>query len=361
MARPQIELYRKDAVFVSREAQDQAFQAIKIALVIPEVMVYPLNEGGTFLLDVDASGRGIGAVLSQIQAGRERVFSYGSRSLNKAERNYCITEQELLAVVFFVQYYRQYLLGRRFSVRSDHQALVWLFSMKEPISKIARWIEILAPFDFCIEYRPGSKQSHCDALSRCESPRDCSCHEVDTSEPLRCGPCKKCQRKAELMLANWPRSPTENTDSTDPNTVEVDPAGAATEGKDQSIPADRIARAVTRAKPWLEVYSHSQMAALQQDDPSIGPVKAAYAESPRPSKDELLIYSHEARHYWSLWDQLRIQEGVFYVQSPANPSSPRLLVPKSLRADIIKQMHDNVAAGHQEVKRTKSHIGRNFY
>jgi len=100
MARPQIELYRKDAVFVSREAQDQAFQAIKIALVIPEVMVYPLNEGGTFLLDVDASGRGIGAVLSQIQAGRERVFSYGSRSLNKAERNYCITEQELLAIVF---------------------------------------------------------------------------------------------------------------------------------------------------------------------------------------------------------------------------------------------------------------------
>ena len=64
------------------------------------------------------------------------------------------------------------------------------------------------------------------------------------------------------MLANWPRSPTENTDSTDPNTVEVDPAGAATEGKDHSIPAERIARAVTRAKPWLEVYSHSQMAAL---------------------------------------------------------------------------------------------------
>jgi len=52
---------------------------------------------------------------------------------------------------------------------------------------------------------------------------------------------------------------------------------------------------------------------------------------------------------------------VLYVQSSANPSNPRLLVPNSLRVDVIKQMHDNVAAGHQEVKRTKSHIGRNFY
>jgi hypothetical protein len=58
--------------------------------------------------------------------------------MNKAERNYCVTEQELLAVVFFVQYFRQYLLGRRFVVKSDHKALTWLFSLQEPNGKIAR-------------------------------------------------------------------------------------------------------------------------------------------------------------------------------------------------------------------------------
>ncbi len=73
----------------------------------PDIMGYSLNDGGPFTLDTDASGSGIGAVLSQIQSGRDKVLSYGSRSLSKAEKNYCITEQELLAVVYFVQYYRQ--------------------------------------------------------------------------------------------------------------------------------------------------------------------------------------------------------------------------------------------------------------
>ena len=81
-----------------------------------------------------------------MQDNKERVSAYASRGLNKTERNYCVTERELLAVVYFVQYFRQYLMGRQFIVRSDHQALVWLFIMKEPNGKIARWIEILAAF-----------------------------------------------------------------------------------------------------------------------------------------------------------------------------------------------------------------------
>lgn len=79
-------------------------------------MGYPLNEG-MFYLDVDASGVGIGAVLAQYQKNRERVISYESRALSRSEKNYCITEKELLAVVYFVQYFRQYLLGRRFTVK----------------------------------------------------------------------------------------------------------------------------------------------------------------------------------------------------------------------------------------------------
>lgn len=136
------------------------------------MMGYQLNDGSEFILDTDSSCFGIGSVLAQTCAGRERVIAYASRAMNKAEHNYCITEKELLAVVFFVQYFRQYLLGRTFVVRTDHQALVWLFSLKEPSGKIDRWIEILAPFDFRIEYSPGKKQGYCDALSRCEQPRD---------------------------------------------------------------------------------------------------------------------------------------------------------------------------------------------
>ena len=71
---------------------------------------------------MDASDIGIAGVLHKEQNGKEKVIAYASRALNKAEKNYCITEKELLAVRFFIEYFRQYLLGRRFLVRSDHQA-----------------------------------------------------------------------------------------------------------------------------------------------------------------------------------------------------------------------------------------------
>ena len=74
------------------------------------------------------------------------VIAYGRRTLNKAETNYCVTDKGLLALRHFVEYYRQYLPGRKFFVRTDHQALVWLFSFKEPKGRIARWLEILSAF-----------------------------------------------------------------------------------------------------------------------------------------------------------------------------------------------------------------------
>jgi len=191
IAKSLTDLTKKDCKFEWTDRCQEAFDRLKGSLTGHDVMGYPLNEGGTFYLDTDASGVGVGAVLSQVQDNRERVIAYASRSLKKPERNYCITEQELLAIVFFMQYFRQYLLGRRFVVRTDHQALTWLFNLKEPSSKIARWIEILAPYDFVIEYRKGNGQGNADGLSRCEDPRDCDCDKVDMSEAFKCGPCKK--------------------------------------------------------------------------------------------------------------------------------------------------------------------------
>ena len=114
-------------------------------------MSFPTDDG-LFILDTDASDETIGAVLSQVQLGREKVIAFGSRSLGKSERNYCATDRELLALKYFVQYYKHYLLGRKFVVRSDHESLKWLYSLKEPKHRIARWIEVLSEFDFELEY-----------------------------------------------------------------------------------------------------------------------------------------------------------------------------------------------------------------
>ena len=119
------------------------------------------------MLDTNASDTGIGAVLSQEDdQGKERVIAYGSRLLSKPEWRCCGTRRELLAVVFFVNKFRPYLLGKHFKLRTDHGALTWLMSFKEPKGHMARWLEKLQEYDFEIKHRSGRKHTNADALSR---------------------------------------------------------------------------------------------------------------------------------------------------------------------------------------------------
>ena len=102
---------------------ESAFQSLKEKLITYPVLAYPDFDGGQLILDFDASDHGIGAVLSQVQNGVERVIAYGSRTLNNAEENYCVTRREMLAVVYFTKYFQEYLIGRKFLVRTDHSSL----------------------------------------------------------------------------------------------------------------------------------------------------------------------------------------------------------------------------------------------
>ena len=105
------------------QQHEEVFQYLKWCLTHSPVLVFPTKEG-RFILDTDASHDCIGAVLSQVQNGEERVLAYASHRLSKAERGYCITRKELLAVYRYVLHFKHYLYGRRFTVRTDHQALV---------------------------------------------------------------------------------------------------------------------------------------------------------------------------------------------------------------------------------------------
>ena len=122
IAAPLHELAGKYAKFTWTEKCQHAFDQLKTAQSTSPILAMPTYDD-VYILDTDASEQSIGAVLSQVQQQEERVIAYASRTYNNAERNYCTTRKELLAVGYFMRQFKQYLLGAHFLVRTDHSAL----------------------------------------------------------------------------------------------------------------------------------------------------------------------------------------------------------------------------------------------
>ena len=165
IAAPLHDLMRKDTKWNWTPQCQASFEQLRDALCSAPVLAHP-TEDGQFILDTDASNTGLGGALSQIQDGDERAVAFASKSLSRSQRNYCATNRELLGVVTMVQYFRHYLLGRPFLIRTDHSSLRWLTNFKKPEGLLARWIAVLGNYDYTIEHRPGEKHGNADGLSR---------------------------------------------------------------------------------------------------------------------------------------------------------------------------------------------------
>ena len=138
IAKPLHRLSEKTCPFVWNEECQTAFETLRRQLVTCPVLAFP-DYTKPFILDTDASEDGIGAVLSQVHDdAKEHVVAYDSRLLRKPERKYCVTRRELLAVVDFTKHFRPYLLGRPFTLRSDHGSLIWLQNFKDPEGQLAK-------------------------------------------------------------------------------------------------------------------------------------------------------------------------------------------------------------------------------
>ncbi|UYV77687.1 K02A2.6-like [Cordylochernes scorpioides] len=149
-ARSLHDLLKTEKQFYWDAAQEKAFEVLKTALISEPVLGH-FDESTDTHLHTDASGHGIGAVLLQIQGGKERPIAYASRSLTKAENNYSTTEKECLAVVWSISKFRPYLFGRPFPVVTDHHSLCWLVGVdllgRFPVSKDGnRWIIVCTDY-----------------------------------------------------------------------------------------------------------------------------------------------------------------------------------------------------------------------
>jgi len=128
------------------------------------ILSLPENDG-TYVLDTDACDTRLDAVLSQVQSGEEKVIAYASRTMSVAERKYETMRKELLAVVYGLKQFWQYLLGRHIVIRTDHAAFSWLRRTPEPMPQLARWLAFIKQYDYEVAQRPGKRHGNADGLS----------------------------------------------------------------------------------------------------------------------------------------------------------------------------------------------------
>ncbi|KAI3362699.1 hypothetical protein L3Q82_001766 [Scortum barcoo] len=148
---------------------ERAFTLLKSLFTSAPILSHP-DPSLQFIVEVDASETGIGAVLSQRCPVDQKVHpcAFFSRRLTPAERNYDVGNRELLAVVLALQEWRHWLEGAEqpFLVWTDHKNLAYLRSAKRLNPRQARWALFLSRFEFTLTYRPGSHNTKPDALSR---------------------------------------------------------------------------------------------------------------------------------------------------------------------------------------------------
>ena len=263
----------------------------------------------TFILDTDATDVAIGAVLSQVIDGQERVIAYASKSLSKTGRKYCVTRKELYALVYFVNYFRHYLYGRKFTARTDHASLKWLVHFKNPEGQVARLIELLSSLEMDIIHRPGKVHRNADGMSRRQ--------------------CRQCGRDMSELLSE---SQKENAD------VCLVLRSIETETIDLKT-AQKEDRDLNRLREWLE-------------------------NKEKPKVNSLGSESHYLKSLVSQWNRLEIRERI--VSRRWNILKTDLvnwqgIVPLKHRRNVLKYAHDIKASGHLGISKTIGRIRKKFY
>ncbi|XP_056118703.1 uncharacterized protein LOC130096084 [Rhinichthys klamathensis goyatoka] len=303
------------------EQCEEAFQALKQVLTTAPVLAYA-DFTRPFILEVDASHVGLGAVLSQEFDGKVRPVAYASRSLRPAERNsatYSSMRLEFLALKWAMgEKFREYLLGHKCLVRTDNNPLSHLATAKLGATE-QRWAAELAAFDFQIHYRSGKTNQNADALSRLrgvgsEGNGGCSLGS-DVPELLR--------RVAVL-----------------------ESGGAATQGAIQAWPSRSL----------------SDLIALQVADPVIGEVRRFWQRGQCPEPREWRQLAKPVMMLLRQWDRLSEQEGLLHrkiFRPDGGEVIFQLVLPVALQSEVLVQLHQH--HGHQGTERTLELVRQRCY
>uniref|UniRef100_A0A671VB87 Gypsy retrotransposon integrase-like protein 1 n=1 Tax=Sparus aurata TaxID=8175 RepID=A0A671VB87_SPAAU len=298
----------------------RSFEALKSKLTTAPVLAYA-DFSLPFILEVDASHGGLGAVLSQEQEGKVRPIAFASRSLRPTERNpvnYSSMKLEFLALKWaMTDKFREYLLGHKCLVFTDNNPLSHLSSAKLGALE-QRWAAQLASFDFEIHYRSGKSNTNADALSRLHPPRTTDLEIIVSGTSLP-------QPLQQALQASGPTA-----------------CQAAVQALPQHLPAD--------------------IGELQRADPVTQEVLVFWQQKRYPNHDDRKRLSPPALVLLKQWERLIERAGVVYRQVSRSDGGElvlQVLLPAALRDKVLMEVHQN--HGHQGVGRTLELLRQQCY
>ena len=357
-AAPLTALTGKNRPFLWSAQCEDAFVSLKRALASPPILAMPID-GGQYVLDTDSSDFAIGAVLSQVQNGEERVIAYASRHLCKREQNYCVTRRELLAVVFYLKYFRHYLLGAALptKVRTDHAAIQWLRRIPEPVGQQARWLEIMEEFEISIEHRVGRSHGNADAMSRdpCHNRRCCPQFEQSA-------------RVASVASLGYVEDRSVREEGGAGNEI---PSAIRQIAEVDVVREEGVATARTGdvTPEFVGVLGLGEnvafLAEQQRADPDISKITDLMERGTvSPTWDEVASQSESTKSLWRQWQRLMLKDGVLvrrFEEANGRSNFWQVIIPKQLRAKFLSAVHAGVAGGHFGRHRTELAVKARAY
>ena len=331
--------------FTLNKNELKAFETLKEKLLTAPILAYPdvSPEAGYFILDTDWSKLAIGAVLSQMQEALERVIAYGARKLSGAELNYGPTKGELAAVIFFVEKYRHYLSHRVFLLRTDHQALNYLKTLKEPRGMEARWFSTISDFDFFMLHRAGSRHGNADALSRA---------------PHVIGAIQRFHPDLDDSILEGIKSVIYQPGFLTDHGVII---GACFHGKILDF-SEAVASLEEPGKEKEDEIKTMNWKRLQRLDPVLKDVRKWVRNQQLPPREELKTLSRPHKQYAALFPVLKLNaDNILIRRGQVGEKYPgdRIALPDSVVPEIVRDVH--LESVHQGILSTEDRIKRRFH
>ena len=327
------------------------------------VMAYP-NFDEPFILNCDASGFGLGAVLYQRQNDDLKVISYASRTLTPAEQNYHLHsgKLEFLALKWAVtDKFSDYLgHGSTFTVYTDNNPLTYVMTSAKLNATGMRWVGELSDYDFTIKYRPGKQAADADGLSRNPLPVTACADDFCDSPVIAPSPTAAAAASATTVATVPPISELERecvatVTREDLSAILRPPPDACCDTVDLKL-IDLTSYFDPSPPPDLEPITKEDLSKAQSEDAVIGPIYKALSVAKRPRRTELASLSRKSRSLCQQWNKLSLVDGVMLRKTE---KYTQIVLPVVYHQMVYDELH--VRMGHLVGERVEMLARQRFY